>query len=133
MTSYSFYSFLILKRNNTLHNTSLVLLLRDFFFFFQIIEIYSAVITPAALSNCCHDVVFFRLKDQLLKERSESSDLNARIEALEGRCQSLTQQLEQARSKEEQHKSTLLRLEESVSQGEAIRSRQQAEEVLWPI
>ncbi|CAF88490.1 unnamed protein product, partial [Tetraodon nigroviridis] len=69
-----------------------------------------------------------RLKEQLLKERSESSDLHARIEALEGRCRSLSQQLEQACSKEEQHKSTLLRLEESVSQGEAIRSRQQAEE-----
>lgn len=101
-------------------------------FFFEIIEIYSAGIIPASPLNCCLALVFFRLKEQLLKERSESSDLHARIEVLEGRCQSLSQQLEQARSKEEQHKSTLLMLEGSVSQGEAIRSRQQAEEVLWP-
>lgn len=94
------------------------------------IGIYSAVIIAAALWSCCHAVAFYRLKEQLLKECSESSNLHARIEVLEGKCQSLTQQLEQARSKEEQHKSTLLRLEESVSQGETIRSCRQAEEVL---
>lgn len=87
----------------------------------------------AACLYCCHAVVLLRLKELLLKERSECSDLHARVEELEGRCQSLTQQLDHARSKEEQHKSTLHRLEESISQGEAIRSRQQTEEVLWLI
>lgn len=97
------------------------------------IDLFIACITPAALSYCCQSVVFIRLKELLLKERSESSDLHARVEELEGSCQSLTQQLEQARSKEEQHKSMLRRLEESASQGEAIRSHQQAEEVLWAL
>lgn len=78
-------------------------------------------------------VVVFRLKELLLKERSECSNLHIRVEELEGRCQSLTQQLDQACSKEEQHKGTLRRLEERISQGDAIRSRQQDEEVLWLI
>lgn len=70
-----------------------------------------------------------RLKELLLKERSECSELHARVNELEGRCRSLAQQLEQAHSSEEQHKSTLRRLQESISQDDAIRSRQQAEEV----
>ncbi|XP_038573567.1 leucine-rich repeat and coiled-coil domain-containing protein 1 [Micropterus salmoides] len=70
-----------------------------------------------------------RLKELLLKERSGRSELQTRVEELEGRCQSLTQQLEQARSSEEQHKTALCRLEESISQGEALRARQQAEEM----
>uniref|UniRef100_A0A3Q4H3H1 Leucine-rich repeat and coiled-coil domain-containing protein 1 n=2 Tax=Neolamprologus brichardi TaxID=32507 RepID=A0A3Q4H3H1_NEOBR len=70
-----------------------------------------------------------RLKELLLKERSGHSELQARLEELEGRCQSLTQQLEQARSCEEQHKTALHRLEESVSHGEALRAHQQAEEI----
>uniref|UniRef100_A0A3Q0REY0 Leucine-rich repeat and coiled-coil domain-containing protein 1 n=1 Tax=Amphilophus citrinellus TaxID=61819 RepID=A0A3Q0REY0_AMPCI len=70
-----------------------------------------------------------RLKELLLKERSGRSELQARVEELEGRCQSLTQQLEQARSSEEQHKSALHKLEESISHGEALRARQQAEEI----
>lgn len=69
----------------------------------------------------------------MLKERSECSSLHARVEELEGRCQSLTQQLDHTRSKEEQHKGTLRMLEERISQGDAIRSRQQTEEVLWLI
>ncbi|XP_003975450.2 leucine-rich repeat and coiled-coil domain-containing protein 1 isoform X2 [Takifugu rubripes] len=69
-----------------------------------------------------------RLKELLLKERSERSNLHIRVEELEGRCQSLTQQLDQACSKEEQHKGTMRRLEERISQGDAIRSRQQDEE-----
>lgn len=68
----------------------------------------------------------------LLKERSGRCELQTRVEELEGRCQSLTQQLEHARSSEEQHKSMLCRLEESISHGEALRARQQAEEVqMW--
>nr|XP_046265240.1 leucine-rich repeat and coiled-coil domain-containing protein 1 [Scatophagus argus] len=70
-----------------------------------------------------------RLKELLLKERSGRSELQTRVEELEGRCQSLTQQLEQARSSEEQQKSALRRLEESISQAEALRARQQAEEM----
>ncbi|XP_031586981.2 leucine-rich repeat and coiled-coil domain-containing protein 1 [Oreochromis aureus] len=70
-----------------------------------------------------------RLKELLLKERSGHSELQARVEELEGRCRSLTQQLEQARSCEEQHKTSLHRLEESISHGEALRAHQQAEEI----
>ncbi|XP_071347837.1 leucine-rich repeat and coiled-coil domain-containing protein 1 isoform X2 [Trachinotus anak] len=70
-----------------------------------------------------------RLKELLLKERSGHSGLQARVEELEGRCQSLTRQLEQACSSEEQHKTALHRLEESISHGETLRARQQAEEM----
>ncbi|KAM7400343.1 hypothetical protein PAMA_004842 [Pampus argenteus] len=70
-----------------------------------------------------------RLKELLLKERSGRSELQTRVEELEGRCQSLTQQLGQACSSEEQHKAALCRLEESISHGEALRARQQAEEM----
>nr|XP_019957713.1 PREDICTED: leucine-rich repeat and coiled-coil domain-containing protein 1 [Paralichthys olivaceus] len=70
-----------------------------------------------------------RLKEMLLKERSGHSELKTRVEELQGRCQSLTQQLEKARGSEEQHKTALHRLEESISHGEALRARQQAEEM----
>ncbi|KAG7228990.1 hypothetical protein INR49_013223 [Caranx melampygus] len=70
-----------------------------------------------------------RLKELLLKERSGHSELQTHVEELEGRCHSLTQQLEQARSSEEQCKTALHRLEESISHGEADRARQQAEEM----
>lgn len=72
-----------------------------------------------------------RLKELLLKERSGRSELQTRVEELEGRCQVLTQQLEQARSSGEQHKTALRRLEESISQSEVLRARQQAEEVWY--
>lgn len=70
-----------------------------------------------------------RLKEMLLRERSGRCELKNRVEELEARCQSLTQQGEQARSGEEQHKAALHRLEESISQGESLRAQQQAEEV----
>uniref|UniRef100_A0A667XH17 Leucine-rich repeat and coiled-coil domain-containing protein 1 n=1 Tax=Myripristis murdjan TaxID=586833 RepID=A0A667XH17_9TELE len=70
-----------------------------------------------------------RLKELLLKERSGRSDLQGRIEELEARCQSLLQQLEQARNSEEQHRSAVRSLEDSISHGEALRARQQAEEM----
>ncbi|XP_058504242.1 leucine-rich repeat and coiled-coil domain-containing protein 1 isoform X2 [Solea solea] len=70
-----------------------------------------------------------RLKELLLKERSGHCELQNRVEELEGRCQSLSQQLEKARSSDEQHKIALQRLEESISHGEALRARQQAEEM----
>eukprot|EP00064_Thunnus_orientalis_P010568 superscaffoldBa00001446_g10594 len=69
------------------------------------------------------------LKCLQTKERSGRSELQTRVEELEGRCQSLIQQLEQARSSEEQHKTALHRLEESISHGETLRARQQAEEM----
>uniref|UniRef100_A0A8D3D0P6 Leucine-rich repeat and coiled-coil domain-containing protein 1 n=1 Tax=Scophthalmus maximus TaxID=52904 RepID=A0A8D3D0P6_SCOMX len=70
-----------------------------------------------------------RLKELLLKERSGHSELQTRVEELEERRQSLTLQLEKARGSEEQHKTALHRLEESISHGEALRARQQAEEM----
>ncbi|KAM4728315.1 leucine-rich repeat and coiled-coil domain-containing protein 1 [Anableps anableps] len=70
-----------------------------------------------------------RLKELLLKERSGRSELQARVEELETRCQSLTEQLKQAWSSEEQHRAALRKLEETVSHGDALRARQQAEEM----
>ncbi|KAM9790530.1 leucine-rich repeat and coiled-coil domain-containing protein 1 isoform 3-T3 [Syngnathus typhle] len=70
-----------------------------------------------------------RLKDLLLKERSGRCELETRVEQLGGRCRSLSQQLEQARGSEERHKHALRRLEEDVTHGEALRARQQAQEV----
>ena len=84
------------------------------------------------LYKCCISSYFAslsRLKEMLLKERSARSELQARVEELEGRCQSLTRQLDQTRSSEEQHKTALRRLDESLSHGDALRARQQAEEV----
>ncbi|KAF6733971.1 Leucine-rich repeat and coiled-coil domain-containing protein 1 [Oryzias melastigma] len=70
-----------------------------------------------------------RLKDLLLKERSGRSELQNRVEELEGRLLSLTQQLELTRSSEEKVRVALQRLEESTSHGDALRARQQAEEM----
>ncbi|KAF7668417.1 hypothetical protein LDENG_00014550 [Lucifuga dentata] len=70
-----------------------------------------------------------RLKDMLLKERSGRSSLQSCVQELEGRCQSLAQQLEQARKSEDQHKTALRSLEDSISHAEALRVRQQAEEM----
>ncbi|XP_008332751.1 leucine-rich repeat and coiled-coil domain-containing protein 1 isoform X1 [Cynoglossus semilaevis] len=69
-----------------------------------------------------------RLKEVLLKERSGHCELQSRLEQLEGRCRCLTQQLDKARGSEEQHKTALKRLEESISHGEALQVCQQAEE-----
>nr|XP_057925122.1 leucine-rich repeat and coiled-coil domain-containing protein 1 [Doryrhamphus excisus] len=65
-----------------------------------------------------------RLKDLLLKERSGRCELQTRVEELQGRCGSLTQQLQQARGGEEQQKNSLRRLEEKISQGEAWRAQE---------
>uniref|UniRef100_A0A3P9AK77 Leucine-rich repeat and coiled-coil domain-containing protein 1 n=1 Tax=Esox lucius TaxID=8010 RepID=A0A3P9AK77_ESOLU len=70
-----------------------------------------------------------RLKELLLKERSERSSLQARVEVLEQRCQSATLQLEQALQREEQHRRALHSLEESRTRSEEVRAQQQAEEV----
>ncbi|XP_015259751.1 PREDICTED: leucine-rich repeat and coiled-coil domain-containing protein 1-like [Cyprinodon variegatus] len=70
-----------------------------------------------------------RLKELLLKERSGRSELQTRVEELETRCETLTQQLEQARSNEKQHRAALRRLEETVSHGDSLRACQQAEKM----
>eukprot|EP00063_Salmo_salar_P020395 XP_013995230.1 PREDICTED: leucine-rich repeat and coiled-coil domain-containing protein 1 isoform X1 [Salmo salar] len=70
-----------------------------------------------------------RLKELLLKERSERSGLQARVEELEERCQSSALQLEQVLQREEQHKRALRSLEDSTSHSEARKARRQAEEM----
>uniref|UniRef100_A0AAZ3QFT1 Leucine rich repeat and coiled-coil centrosomal protein 1 n=1 Tax=Oncorhynchus tshawytscha TaxID=74940 RepID=A0AAZ3QFT1_ONCTS len=70
-----------------------------------------------------------RLKELLLKERSERSGLQARVEELDERCQSSALQLEQVLQREEQHKRALRSLEDSTSHSEARKARRQAEEV----
>lgn len=64
-----------------------------------------------------------------MKERSERSGLQARVEELEERCQSSALQLEQVLQREEQHKRALRSLEDSTSHSEARKARRQAEEV----
>ncbi|XP_026791598.3 leucine-rich repeat and coiled-coil domain-containing protein 1 isoform X1 [Pangasianodon hypophthalmus] len=70
-----------------------------------------------------------RLKELLMKERSERTALQARVEELEERCANAAQQLEQQRSHEAQYKDALHSLQEGVSQQEALRARQQVEEM----
>uniref|UniRef100_A0A8C7JBN2 Leucine-rich repeat and coiled-coil domain-containing protein 1 n=1 Tax=Oncorhynchus kisutch TaxID=8019 RepID=A0A8C7JBN2_ONCKI len=70
-----------------------------------------------------------RLKELLLKERSERSVLQARVEELDERCQSSALQLEQVLQREEQHKRALRSLEDSTSHSEARKARRQAEEM----
>uniref|UniRef100_A0A8C9WR83 Leucine-rich repeat and coiled-coil domain-containing protein 1 n=1 Tax=Sander lucioperca TaxID=283035 RepID=A0A8C9WR83_SANLU len=96
----------------------------------KLVVVALTVCSHSRYYSCCSYHVFSpcRMKELLLKERSGRSELQTRVEELEGRCQSLTQQLEQARSGEEQHKTALRRLEESISHGETLRARQQAEE-----
>ncbi|KAG7267201.1 hypothetical protein CRUP_003200, partial [Coryphaenoides rupestris] len=73
-----------------------------------------------------------RLKELLLRERAGSSALQGRVEELEGRCQAMSLLLQKARADEEQHKRALRDLEESSSCANALRARQQAEEVALP-
>ncbi|XP_060730038.1 leucine-rich repeat and coiled-coil domain-containing protein 1 isoform X2 [Tachysurus vachellii] len=70
-----------------------------------------------------------RLKELLLKERSERSAHQSRVEELEERYTNAAQQLEQLRSHEAQYKDALHGLQESVSQQEALRATQQVEEM----
>lgn len=76
-------------------------------------------------------LIAFRLKKLLLKERSERTALQTRVEELEERCANAAQQLEQQRSHEAQYKGALHSLQESVSQQEALRASQQVEEVIF--
>ncbi|XP_062849049.1 leucine-rich repeat and coiled-coil domain-containing protein 1 [Trichomycterus rosablanca] len=70
-----------------------------------------------------------RLKELLLKERSERGALQSRVDELEERCRSSAEQLEQLRSREKRHKSALCDLQETVSQQEALRVKQQTDEM----
>ncbi|KAI5104052.1 leucine-rich repeat and coiled-coil domain-containing protein 1, partial [Silurus meridionalis] len=70
-----------------------------------------------------------RLKELLLKERSERTALQIRVEELVERCTNAAQQLEQQRSHEAQYKDALHSLQESVSQQEALRATQQVDEM----
>ncbi|GAA6108442.1 leucine-rich repeat and coiled-coil domain-containing protein 1 isoform X2 [Tachysurus ichikawai] len=70
-----------------------------------------------------------RLKELLLKERSERSAHQSRAEELEERYTNAAQQLEQLRSHEAQYKDALHNLQDSVSQQEALRATQQVEEM----
>lgn len=70
-----------------------------------------------------------RLKEMLLKERSGRSELQSRVEELEGRSKTLSQQLDLARNNEEQQRTALIRLEEGITQADSLRALQRAEEV----
>ncbi|XP_028831792.1 leucine-rich repeat and coiled-coil domain-containing protein 1 isoform X2 [Denticeps clupeoides] len=70
-----------------------------------------------------------RLKEVLLKERSERLRLQTRVQELEERCSVCAEQLEQARGREDQHKRALRSLEDSASQRESTRALQQAEQM----
>ncbi|KAI5627917.1 leucine-rich repeat and coiled-coil domain-containing protein 1 [Silurus asotus] len=70
-----------------------------------------------------------RLKELLLKERSERTALQIRVEELVERCTNAAQQLEHQRSHEAQYKDALHSLQESVSQQEALRATQQVDEM----
>lgn len=74
--------------------------------------------------------IALRLKELLLKERSERSAHQSRAEELEERYTNAAQQLEQLRSHEAQYKDALHNLQDSVSQQEALRATQQVEEVI---
>ncbi|XP_076828286.1 leucine-rich repeat and coiled-coil domain-containing protein 1 [Brachyhypopomus gauderio] len=68
-----------------------------------------------------------RLKELLLKERSDRAELQSRVEELEERCRTWSEQVEQLRSREDLHKRALRSLEESVAQEEARTASRQAE------
>ncbi|XP_030629166.1 leucine-rich repeat and coiled-coil domain-containing protein 1 [Chanos chanos] len=70
-----------------------------------------------------------RLKEVLLKERSDHRELQSRVEELEERWRTAAEQLEQAQIREDQHKRALRSLEDAASRGEALRAQQQAEEM----
>lgn len=73
--------------------------------------------------------VSYRLKELLLKERSERGALQSRVEELEERCRNAAERSEQLRSQEKHHREALRELQGAVSQQEAIRLKQQTDEV----
>ncbi|XP_050979845.1 leucine-rich repeat and coiled-coil domain-containing protein 1 isoform X2 [Labeo rohita] len=70
-----------------------------------------------------------RLKELLLKERSDRAALQTCLQELEERYKSSLEQLEQVHNREDQHKRVLRSLEDSMTKAEALRVRQRAEEV----
>ncbi|KAG1969766.1 leucine-rich repeat and coiled-coil domain-containing protein 1 [Pimephales promelas] len=70
-----------------------------------------------------------RLKELLLKERSDRAGLQTRLQELEERYRSTLQQLEQLRNREDQHKRALHSLKDSMTQAEALQEQQRAEEM----
>ncbi|XP_077086567.1 leucine-rich repeat and coiled-coil domain-containing protein 1 [Siphateles boraxobius] len=70
-----------------------------------------------------------RLKELLLKERSDRAGLQTRLQELEERYRSTLQQLEQVHNREDQHKRALHSLKDSMTQAEALREQQRAEEM----
>ncbi len=72
---------------------------------------------------------FFRLKELLLKERSDRAALQTRLQELEERYRSTLEQLEQVHKQEDQHKRALHSLEDSMTKAEALRVQQRAEQV----
>lgn len=79
--------------------------------------------------NKVGSLLFSRLKEMLLKERSDRAGLQTRLQELEERYRYTLEQLEQAHNRDEQHKRALHSLEDSVSQAETLRVQQRAEEV----
>ncbi|TRY97668.1 hypothetical protein DNTS_035479 [Danionella cerebrum] len=71
----------------------------------------------------------FRLKELLLKERSDRAELQTRVQELEERNRSAVEQMEQVCKREEQLKRALRSMEESSSQAEALRVQQRGQEV----
>ncbi|KAK9979303.1 hypothetical protein ABG768_012739 [Culter alburnus] len=70
-----------------------------------------------------------RLKEMLLKERSDRTELQTRLQELEERYRSTLEQLEQVHNREDQHKRALQSLKDSMTQAEALRVQQRAEEM----
>uniref|UniRef100_A0A672PZJ8 Leucine rich repeat and coiled-coil centrosomal protein 1 n=1 Tax=Sinocyclocheilus grahami TaxID=75366 RepID=A0A672PZJ8_SINGR len=70
-----------------------------------------------------------RLKEMLLKERSDRAALQTRLQELEERYRSTLEQLEQVHNREDQHKKALRSLEDSMTKAEALRVQQHAEEM----
>uniref|UniRef100_A0A671L361 Leucine-rich repeat and coiled-coil domain-containing protein 1 n=1 Tax=Sinocyclocheilus anshuiensis TaxID=1608454 RepID=A0A671L361_9TELE len=70
-----------------------------------------------------------RLKEMLLKERSDRAALQTRLQELEERYRSTLEQLEQVHNREDQHKKALRSLEDSMTKAEALRVQQRAEEM----
>ncbi|KAK2900884.1 hypothetical protein Q8A67_008999 [Cirrhinus molitorella] len=70
-----------------------------------------------------------RLKELLLKERSDRAALQTRLQELEERYKSTLEQLKQVHNREDQHKRALRSLEDSMTKAEALRVQQRAEEM----
>ncbi|XP_058608321.1 leucine-rich repeat and coiled-coil domain-containing protein 1 [Onychostoma macrolepis] len=70
-----------------------------------------------------------RLKELLLKERSDRAALQTRLQELDERYRSTLEQLEQVHKREDQHKRALRSLEDSMTKAEALRVQQRAEEM----